>query len=135
MRTTMAVAALILGAALAAPPPASAADEQTTLQAISRDTGVSVETLRERKTATSLTYGNLRMAHLVAEALRRSFEDVTAEFKAGKAWHEIAGEAGLSLKEVERIARKHREASPLAHAEERGFIAVLARPPQPRPGK
>jgi hypothetical protein len=110
MRTRKA-AAFILGAALAlaGSPPASPADEQTTLQAISRDTGVAVETLRERKTATGFSYGNLRMALLVAEALRRSFEDVTAEFKAGKPWHRITGEAGLSLKEVERIARRHRE--------------------------
>lgn len=112
MRTRTAMAAFILGAvvALAGPPPASPADEQTTLQAISRDTGVAVDALRERKTATGMTYGNLRMALLVAEALRRSFEDVTAEFQAGKPWHRITGEAGLSLKEVERIARRHREA-------------------------
>jgi hypothetical protein len=105
----MAVAALSLWPALVAAPSAIAADEATTLQAISRDTGVSVQILRDRKTATSLSYGNLRMAHLVAEALRRSFEDVAAEFKAGKPWHEITRAAGLSLKEVERIARRRQE--------------------------
>jgi hypothetical protein len=109
MGTTMAVATLILGAALVAPPPAFAADEQTTLQAISRDTGVSVETLRVQKADTGLPYGDLRMAHLFALATRRSFEDVTTEFKSGKSWHVMAREAGLTLKEVERIARRHRE--------------------------
>jgi hypothetical protein len=104
------VLALVL---LAGPGAASAADEQSILQAISRDTGVTAEKLQEEKTETGLTYGDLRMGHLVAEALNRAFEDVTKEFKGGQPWHEMARRAGLSLKDVERVAQRRRQANPL----------------------
>lgn len=91
---------------------ASAADEQTILAAVSRDTGVSVEKLQEEKAATGLSYGNLRMGHLVAEALERSFEDVSRQFKQGQPWHEIARAAGLTLEDVERMALHRRQAAP-----------------------
>lgn len=112
MRTTIGVIGLILGGLAVAPSTASAADEQTVLQAISRDTGVSVEKLQEQKTTTGFSYGDLRMGHLVAEAVNRPFEDVSRQVKGGQPWHEIAGAEGLSLKDVERIAQRRRLAKP-----------------------
>jgi hypothetical protein len=113
MRATIVVIGLILaGALVVGPGGASAADEQATLQAISRDTGVTVETLQEQKTTTGFSYGDLRMGHLVAEAVNRPFEDVSRQFKGGQPWHEIAGAEGLSLKDVERIAQRRRLAKP-----------------------
>jgi hypothetical protein len=102
----------LAGLLAAGPRAASAADEQTILQAISRDTGVAVEKLQEQKMATGFKYGDLRMGHLVAEALNRSFEDVSRQFKGGQPWHEIAGVAGMTLKDVERLALRRRQASP-----------------------
>jgi hypothetical protein len=99
--------ALVAGAALA-----PAADEQSILQAVSRDTGVTVERLVEERAVTGFSNGDLRMGHLVAEALNRSFEDVTKQFKAGKPWHEIAHTGGLSLRDVERMAARRRHANP-----------------------
>jgi hypothetical protein len=89
-----------------------AADEQAVLAAVSRDTGVSVEKLQEEKTTTGFSYGDLRMGHLMAEALKRSFEDVTKHYKDGQPWQEMARASGLTIKDVERIALRRRQASP-----------------------
>jgi hypothetical protein len=112
MRTTIGVIGLILAGLAAGSSTASAANEQEVLQAISRDTGVSVEKLQEQKTTTGFSYGDLRMGHLVAEAVNRPFEDVSRQFKGGQPWDEIAGAEGLSLKDVERIAQRRRLAKP-----------------------
>ena len=104
------VLALVGLVAAAAATPASAADEAAIVAAVSRDTGVSVEKLQEEKTATGFSYGDLRMGHLMAEALKRSFEDVTKRYREGRPWHDLAREAGLTLKDVERIAQRRRQA-------------------------
>jgi len=95
-------------AALAGTTPAPGADtqEERALKAISRDTGVAVETLREERSETALTLGDLRTAHLMAAAARRSFEVVVAEFKGGKPWHQMARESGLALQQVLRPPRR-----------------------------
>lgn len=112
MKTTIGVLALALAALLlGGSDPASAADEQTLLQYTSRDTGVPVEKLQQEKSETRLSPYDLRMAHLVSEGMRLDVKQVVARFKAGEPWHVIARSAGLSPREIERIAQRHRIAS------------------------
>ncbi len=113
MRTTIGVFSLILAGLLACgATPASAADDQKLVQAVSRDTGVPVQTLQQRKTDTGLSWDDVRTAHLLAEAMHRDFAEVAAKLKSGTPWHEIARERGVSKIDLDRIARQHR-----AHAQ------------------
>jgi len=93
-----------LAAVLSGGGPARAAEsqEEITLQRVSRDTGVGVETLREERGRTGFTLGDLRTAHLMAARTGRSFEEVVAERQAGKPWQQMARESGLSLRQVLR---------------------------------
>jgi hypothetical protein len=72
-------------------------DSAHALTRISRETGVPVSRLQAEKDATSLSYGDLENANLLAKASGQTFDSIVAKFKAGEGWGKIAHDIGLNL--------------------------------------
>jgi hypothetical protein len=67
------------------------------LQSISKSTGVPVATLEKQKTKTGWTYGDLFIAHSIAKAAGKSFDDIAAQKSKGGDWDKIAADNHVDL--------------------------------------
>ncbi len=111
--------ALVLGYAVAVAP-ATAQDkeaaqidraarqhsEQSVLDHLSGELGVSAATLRQEKQNYNLSYGQLFIAHRLATASGRSLNSVVSEFRSGKGFGQIAKENNVKLGPIVSDARQ-----------------------------
>jgi hypothetical protein len=67
------------------------------LQSISASTGVPVATLEKEKAKTNLNYGDLFVAHAIAKASGKSFNDIAGMKMKGQSWETIAAANNVSL--------------------------------------
>jgi hypothetical protein len=67
------------------------------LKSISASTHTPVATLEKEKAKSGLSYGDLYIAHAIAGAAGKSFDQVTALKTKGKSWDKIANENNVSL--------------------------------------
>jgi len=114
MKTCTIVIAACLAAGGAAAAQTSSPGQDQVLTRISRETGVSVHTLRKQEARTGLGYGNLEKANLLAKASGHSFRQVVSRFKAGEGLGEIAHDSGLSLGKI--VSEAHRSDNAAQHA-------------------
>jgi hypothetical protein len=73
---------------------------------ISKDTGVSVLLLERQKNKSRLGFGGLFIANTLARSTGKTFDQISAEHKAGKGWGAIANENHLKLGPLVSAARK-----------------------------
>jgi hypothetical protein len=67
------------------------------LKSISASMHVPVTTLEKEKTATNLSYGDLYVAHAIANASGKKFDQLAALKRKGQNWDKIAEENNVSL--------------------------------------
>jgi hypothetical protein len=67
------------------------------LQSISASTHVPVATLEKQKTKTGMTYGDLFIAHSIAKAAGKSFDEIAAQKSKGGDWDKIAADNNVDL--------------------------------------
>jgi hypothetical protein len=94
---------------------ATASGRTHVLTRISNETGVPVDTLQTQKSMTSLGYGSLEKANLLANASGQGFDAIVGKFKAGEGWGEIAHDYGLNLGKL--VSTAHRSSKATLHAQ------------------
>ena len=57
---------------------------------ISRELGIVVDTLRVQHAQTGLSWGEILVAHRVSREAKVSFDQIAAEYRAGKSWEDLA---------------------------------------------
>lgn len=67
------------------------------LKSISTSTHVPVATLEKEKAKSGLTYGELYIAHAIANASGKSFDQVAALKSKGQTWDKIAADNNVSM--------------------------------------
>ena len=80
--------------------------EERVLKSISASTHVPVATLMKEKTSSGLSLGDLYVAHALANAAGKNFNDLVKLKKQGKTWDKIADDNNVSLggKKVKKMA-------------------------------
>jgi len=71
--------------------------EERALKSISARTQVAVATLAKEKASTGLTCGDLYIAHAIASASGKSFDEIVKLKKSGRSWDKIADANNVSL--------------------------------------
>ena len=67
---------------------------------ISRELGITVDTLREQRKDTGLGWGNLLVAHRIARESKAPLDQVITEFREGKSWEEVARGRKVDLEKL-----------------------------------
>ena len=67
------------------------------LKSISASTHVPVATLEKQKAKSDLSYGDLFMAHSIAKASGKSFDEIAALKTKGQSWDAVAEASNVSL--------------------------------------
>jgi hypothetical protein len=67
------------------------------LKSISASTNVPVATLEKRKAQSGLSYGDLFIAHSIAKAAGKNFDEIAALKAKGQSWETIADANNVSL--------------------------------------
>ena len=80
--------------------------EERVLKSISASTHVPAATLAKEKASSSLSLGDLYVAHALANAAGKSFNDIVKLKKQGQTWDKIADDNNVSLggKKVKTMA-------------------------------
>jgi len=80
--------------------------EDRVLKSISASTHVPVATLAKEKASSGLSLGDLYVAHALANAAGKNFNDLVKLKKQGKTWDKIADDNNVSLggKKVKKMA-------------------------------
>jgi hypothetical protein len=80
--------------------------EERVLKSISASTHVPVATLMKEKASSGLTCGDLYVAHALANAAGKNFNDLIKLKKQGQSWDKIADDNNVSLggKKVKKMA-------------------------------
>ena len=80
--------------------------EDRVLKSISASTHVPVATLAKEKASSGLTVGDLYVAHALANAAGKNFNDLVKLKKQGQTWDKIADDNNVSLggKKVKKMA-------------------------------
>ena len=80
--------------------------DERVLKSISASTHVPVATLAKEKASSGLSYGEVYIAHAIASASGKNFNDVAQLKKKGKTWDQIADENNVSLggKKVKKMS-------------------------------
>jgi hypothetical protein len=80
--------------------------EERVLKSISASTHVPAATLAKEKASSSLSLGDLYVAHALANAAGKSFNDIVKLKKQGQTWDKIADDNNVSLggKKVQKMA-------------------------------
>ncbi len=73
---------------------------QPVFESLSKQLNVPVDVLQADKQNTGFGFGQLFIAHSLAQASGQSFDQLAGEFRAGKGWGEIAKENNLKLGKV-----------------------------------
>lgn len=79
------------------------------LKTISASTHIPVATLEKEKAKSGLSYGDLFIAHAIASASGKSFDQIAALKAKGQTWDKIADDNNVSLggkKVVKKVAAK-----------------------------
>lgn len=76
------------------------------LKSISISTRVPVATLEKEKASTDVSYGDLYIAHAIANAAGKSFNEIVKLKKQGQSWDKISDDNNVSLggKKVKKMA-------------------------------
>jgi hypothetical protein len=82
------------------------------LKSISASTHVPVATLEKEKAKSGLSYGDLYMAHSIASASGKSFDQIAALKSKGQTWDKIADENNVSLGGKKVVKNAVAKASP-----------------------
>ncbi|MGH7318254.1 MAG: hypothetical protein ACRELA_01285 [Candidatus Rokuibacteriota bacterium] len=77
---------------------------------LSRELGIPVATLQDERELTRLEWGDLLVAHRLAENSGATFEELVEEFRSGRRWQEIAQEHEVDLEAVVAQVKAAREA-------------------------
>jgi hypothetical protein len=84
---------------------------QRVLAEISKETQVPVATLETQRTSTKFGFGELLIAHKLAAATGKTFDQIAALKAAGKGWGAIAGDNNVKLGEIVSAARRAEQAT------------------------
>jgi hypothetical protein len=82
------------------------------LQSISASTHVPVATLEKQKAKSGLSYGDLFMAHSIAKATGKSFDDIAAMKSKGETWDKIADANNVSLDGKKKVVKVQAKPTP-----------------------
>ena len=78
------------------------------LQSISASTHVPVATLEKQKAKTNFSYGDLFVAHAIARAANKSFDEIVALRMKGQTWDKVAENYNVSLAGNKKESRSPR---------------------------
>ena len=83
---------------------------QVVAQRLSRDLGISTQTLQTQREQTGLGWGEILIANRISQQTGLTFNRVVSEFRGGKCWGEIARRHDLNLGQLVRDVRASRAA-------------------------
>ena len=84
-------------------------NKQRTLSVIVINTDVAAATLEKEKAQTGFSFGEIYVAHSLALATHKKFEDIVKLKKSGKTWEKIAREHNVTLKGSRELIRQIKE--------------------------
>jgi hypothetical protein len=73
---------------------------------ISRELGITVDTLREQRKETGLGWGDLLVAHRISREGKAPLDQVVAEFRDGKSWEEVARGRKVDLDKLTAVIER-----------------------------
>jgi hypothetical protein len=77
---------------------------------LSRQLGISVETLRQQRAQTALGWGDLLIANHLAAATGLTFEQTVTEYRTGKTWSEVAESHAIEVAELLKYVQEAEDA-------------------------
>ncbi len=90
--------------------------QKRVLEKISQATGVPATTLEAERKASKLGFGELMIAHLLATATGKTYDQILNEFKSGTGWGKIAKENNVKLGGL--VSKAHESAQGAEHGKE-----------------
>jgi hypothetical protein len=103
--------------------------ERVVLGHISRHLGLPVDALRAERAQSGLGWGDVLIANRISGRSGVPYDQVVVEFRAGKAWEEIAREHGVDVDKLSAdVARSEDEIE--ERSEDRTFQATPTRSPE-----
>jgi hypothetical protein len=90
--------------------------EERILKSISASTHVPVATLAKEKASTGFSYGDLYVAHSIASASGKSFNDVAKLKGQGQTWEKIADANNVSLDGKKKVTKNSANTQPKTSA-------------------
>ncbi len=87
--------------------------QKRVLEKIAQATGVPATTLEAERRSSKLGFGELMIAHLLATATGKTFDQILNEFKSGKGWGKIANENNVKLGGL--VSKAHESAQGAEH--------------------
>jgi hypothetical protein len=85
---------------------AARTNKQRILSIIVINTDVAISTLEEEKARTSLSFGDIYVAHSLALATKKKFSAIIALHKSGQSWAQIAKSHNVTLKGSSELIRE-----------------------------
>ena len=73
---------------------------------ISRELGITVDTLREQRKDTGLGWGDLLIAHRLAREAKAPLDQVITDFRDGKSWEEVARGRKVDLDKLTAVIER-----------------------------
>jgi hypothetical protein len=73
---------------------------------ISRELGIPVDTLREQRAKTGLSWGELLVAQRISREGKVGLDDVVAEVRGGKSWEEAARAHKIDLAQLTSLIQR-----------------------------
>lgn len=98
--------------------------QKRVLDRIAAATGVPSATLSKERTANRLGFGELMIAHLLATATGKTFDQIVGEFKSGTGWGKIANENNVKLGGLVGAAHESAQAAQHGNSGEHGASAA-----------
>jgi hypothetical protein len=89
------------------------------LKSISASTHVPAATLEKQKAKTGLSYGDLFIAHSIAKASNKSFEEIAALKAKGQTWDKVADDNNVSLGGKKMVKQAVAKATPTPAASQK----------------
>jgi hypothetical protein len=94
---------------------------------ISRELAIPVETLREQRKKTDLSWGELLLAHRLAREGKTDLDTVVTEFRGGKTWEDIARDHKVDLAQLSALIHRT-EATVEARSEDKAPAPIQGTP-------
>jgi hypothetical protein len=73
---------------------------------ISRELGITVDTLREQRKETGLGWGDLLIAHRISREGKAPLDVVITDFREGKSWEEVARDRKVDLEKLTALIER-----------------------------
>jgi hypothetical protein len=96
----------------------SGLDDKVVLAKLSEKLSIPADTLAQQKMQYSLSFGQLYIAHALANAANKSFDTMMSQIKSGKTWGQFAHENNVRLQpisgtvhDLEKMLKKERASS------------------------